>query len=369
MQAKVRHRLSYSAASEGPARRPAAAEDAVRAEARAEIQAPDRVHAGRLLDHGTANYRHDRHADLSYFVKIDTPDGERTLWGKDLERAIGQSLSRAKPGDEVVVRQLGAKPVTVIRAVRDEEGRIVERTQVQTHLNRWSVEREDFLKERAHLAQLVRDPSIDAKAGTAKRPELAGTYTELHAAKLIAQELFAHPADRERFITRVREAIADEIERGEPLSAPRIRTKDPKQYPPRTPDRAQERVFELIWHPLPIIRRSPLPRVRDNDWIVGELLAHGKANYRFEEVGSPSYFVRLRTQETEEGARRRTEEADRRSLRIDGRDERRPASPDDGGLRVLWGADLEARHRRIEIPCQGRPDRRRSSGQARAAVS
>ena len=67
----------------------------------------------------------------------------------------------------------------------------------------------------------------------------------------------------------------------------------------------------------------------------------GKANYRFEELGSPSYFVRLRTQETEEGARRRTEEADRRPLRIDGRDERRPASPDDGGLRVLWGADLK----------------------------
>jgi len=228
----------YSAAPEGPVRRPTAAEDAVRAATRAEIQAPDRVHAGRLLDHGTANYRHDRHADLSYFVKIDTPDGERTLWGKDLERAIGQSLSRAKPGDEVVVRQLGAKPVTVVRAIRDEEGRIVERREVQTHLNRWSVEREDFLKERAEVARLVRDPSIDAKTGTAKRPELAGTYTELHAAKLIAQELFAHPADRERFITRVREAIADEIERGEPLSAPRVRDRLP-----RAPDRAQERVL------------------------------------------------------------------------------------------------------------------------------
>jgi hypothetical protein len=92
--------------------------------------------------------------------------------------------------------------------------------------------------------------------------------------------------------------------------------------------------------PSPDSSKSPLPRVRDNDWIVGELLAHGKANYRFEELGSPSYFVRLRTQETEQGARRRSEEADRRSPGIDGRDERRPASPDDGGLRVLWGADL-----------------------------
>ena len=235
----------HSAPSERSATQVPAAEEAVRADARQSVQAPDRVHAGRLIDHGTANYRHDARADLSYFVKIDAPDGERTLWGKDLERALGQSLSRAQPGDEVVVRQLGAKPVTVIRAVRDEEGRIVERTHVQTHLNRWSVERVDFLNERAQVAQIVRDPSIDPKTGAAKRPELAGTYTELHAAKLIAQELFAHPADRERFITRVREAIADEIERGEPLSAPRVRTrtKDLSQYPLRTPDRAQERVL------------------------------------------------------------------------------------------------------------------------------
>jgi hypothetical protein len=231
----------HSAPSERSATQVPAAEEAVRRDAAQAVQAPDRVHAGRLIDHGTANYRHDARADLSYFVKIDTPDGERTLWGKDLERALGKSLSRAKPGDEVVVRQLGAKPVTVIRPVRDEEGRIVERTQVQTHLNRWSVERADFLKERVQVAQIVRDPSIDAKAGAAKRPELAGTYTELHAAKLIAEELFAHPADRERFILRVREAIADEIERGEPLSAPRVRTrtKDLSQYP----DRAQQRVL------------------------------------------------------------------------------------------------------------------------------
>ena len=91
----------------------------------------------------------------------------------------------------------------------------------------------------------------------------------------------------------------------------------------------------------PISGAGPLPRVRDNDWIVGELLSHGEANYRFEELGSRSYFVRLRTQETEEGARRRIEEADRLGPGIDGRDDRRPRSPDDGGVRILWGSDLK----------------------------
>jgi hypothetical protein len=90
----------------------------------------------------------------------------------------------------------------------------------------------------------------------------------------------------------------------------------------------------------PDTRSNSLPRVRDNDWMVGELLAHGEANYRFEELASPSYFVRLRTAESEEGARRRAAEAEARS-RVDGRDDRRPWSPDDGGVRILWGSDLK----------------------------
>jgi hypothetical protein len=86
---------------------------------------------------------------------------------------------------------------------------------------------------------------------------------------------------------------------------------------------------------------NPLPRIRDNDWVVGELLAHGQANYRFDELASPSYYVRLRTLETEQGARRRAQEADRAGREIDGREERRAWSPDDGGLRILWGTDLK----------------------------
>ncbi len=237
---------TYSkASSERSTAGPTTMDETARAEARNGGQAPDRVQAGRLIDHGTANYQFDRHAGLSYFVKLETPEGERTLWGKDLERALERSLSRASIGQEVVIRQLGAKPVTIIRPVRDEAGRIVERTQVQTHLNRWSVERADFIRERAQVAEIVRDPSIDARTGAAKRPELAGTYTELHAAKLIAQELFTHPADQERFVTRVREAIADEIGRGEPLSAPRIKSRTPgrPQTQIRAPERAPDRVL------------------------------------------------------------------------------------------------------------------------------
>ena len=47
-----------------------------------------RAHHGRLVDHGVATYRHDPHEPVSYFVKVETPEGEREIWGVDLKRAL-----------------------------------------------------------------------------------------------------------------------------------------------------------------------------------------------------------------------------------------------------------------------------------------
>ena len=50
---------------------------------------------GRLIDHGVAAYRHDPHEPISYFVKIETPEGEREIWGVDLSaRSRNRSPSR-----------------------------------------------------------------------------------------------------------------------------------------------------------------------------------------------------------------------------------------------------------------------------------
>jgi hypothetical protein len=202
-----------------------------------------RVYSGRLIEHGEAHYEFDRREPLSYYVKIDTPQGEITQWGKDLGRAVEQSLSRAQSGDAVVVRHLGEKPVTVTRPVRNAQGEIVRKEEVRARLNRWSVERADFIEDRARSAAIVRDPGIDAAAAVSQRPELAGTYAELHVAKKMAPQLYPHPQDQARFVTRLREALADEIQRGEALSAPRVRDRrqepDPKSL--RIRERAQER--------------------------------------------------------------------------------------------------------------------------------
>jgi putative DNA primase/helicase len=210
------------------------------------VPAENRAYQGRLLEHGAANYQHDRHAELSYYVKVQTRAGETTLWGKDFERAIRQSLSGVKKGDDIAVLHAGEKAVTVTARRRDEDGNFVRKEEVAAYRNRWIVERQDFLKERAEVAKVVRDPTVDAENGTKQHPNLVGTYVELHAAKLVAADLYANEQDRSRFVARIRQALAEEIERGEPYSVPRVRTRSPQREPVRERgplERAQGRVL------------------------------------------------------------------------------------------------------------------------------
>ena len=87
--------------------------------------AADRIYRGRLVDHGIDRYQFDPRNEESYYVILDTPDhGEQVIWGKDLQRALEQSLSKPQGGQDVVVRQLGAKPCHDARpTLRCDEGR------------------------------------------------------------------------------------------------------------------------------------------------------------------------------------------------------------------------------------------------------
>ena len=62
------------------------------------------LHIGRLADHGAAPYRHDPKNAMSYFVRLETTDGDREIWGVDLHRALKESLTRPDIGDEVGLR-------------------------------------------------------------------------------------------------------------------------------------------------------------------------------------------------------------------------------------------------------------------------
>ena len=178
-------------------------------------------YGGRLLDHGKDTYLHDPDAEPSYFVRLGIPGGYREVWGKDIERAVAKSLTQPQPGDEVVLQRTGRDAVTVKRAERDAQGQ-VNHKEVQAYRNRWVLEKREFFEQRAAAAQVVRDEAIRVQDAVQQHPELAGTYLNLRAAELAAQRL-RDPQDQKRFVSQVRSALADGVQRGDPLQPVRLR--------------------------------------------------------------------------------------------------------------------------------------------------
>jgi hypothetical protein len=191
--------------------------------------------AGKLLDHGRDAYRHDPNEEPSYFVTLKTPDGTREVWGKDIERAVSQSLSRPQIGDDVVLQRTGRDVVTVKRAERGADGELKPK-EVVVFRNRWVIEKQSFFDARAAAAQTVRDETIAPREAVRQHPELAGTYLKVRAAELAARAL-RDSQDQRRFVAQVRGALADEIEQGEPLQPVRLR-----EYAQRTRTEDRERV-------------------------------------------------------------------------------------------------------------------------------
>jgi hypothetical protein len=208
-----------------------------------EIQSPrGTVFIGRLLDHGRDTYRHDPREQSSYYVRLQTKDGEREVWGVDLERALRDSLSNARTGDEVTVRAVSREPVTVPKRERDAAGRVIGATSVTTHRNDWIVERSEFLAGREAAARTFRDPTISAQEAVKRHPELQGSYLKLQAVKLGAERDFKNAQERERLMARARVLIAQSIERGEPLEPVRLREPaDKKQTKEQSVKREPER--------------------------------------------------------------------------------------------------------------------------------
>lgn len=189
---------------------------------------------GKLIDHGRESYRFDPHEAMSYFLELGTNESKRTYWGKDLERAVKQSLTQPQIGDEIGMRRTGADRVTVQRRDRDADGRVVAEREVGASRSRWVVEKREFFEARAAAAGVLRDPSVDRRQAVRQHPELSGTYLQLHAAQLTARRL-RDPADREKFVALVRAALADSVARGDPLQPVRLREpagRVPERKPP-----------------------------------------------------------------------------------------------------------------------------------------
>lgn len=116
-----------------------------------------RVYAGRVLEHGAANYNHDPDEKPNYYVKLATKDGEKTVWGIDLERAMGES--KAKPGDDVRLEYKGSQMVVVNALKRDDKGKVIGSEPIETNRNTWEVQKSDKHK----VVEAVAAALIDAK--------------------------------------------------------------------------------------------------------------------------------------------------------------------------------------------------------------
>ncbi len=204
----------------------------------AEAPAPDRpggLLTGTLIDYGRATYQHDPRQPMSYFVKLETPRGDRIIWGVDFERAFKESLTKPQAGEEVGLRAVRRDAVKVKKTARGADGKVAGIRELETHRNRWIVEKREFFEARAQAARTVRDSTIVPKQAVKQHPELVGTYLQMHAAELAAKR-FRDPEDRERFVAKVRSALADSVARGEPLPPVRLRER-PQERAPKTHER------------------------------------------------------------------------------------------------------------------------------------
>jgi gas vesicle protein len=122
-----------------------AKEDRKTAEFDLMAHAPEGKVIGRLVQHGEAKYKNDHDEKPSYYVTVQTRDGdERTVWGKDLKRAM--SVTHCKVGDAISLERTGTEPVQVQANVRDDAtGKVVGTQQINARRNEWEVKAEPGL--------------------------------------------------------------------------------------------------------------------------------------------------------------------------------------------------------------------------------
>lgn len=190
---------------------------------------PKRILYGELRSHGAEHFNFNSNEDMSYYVKVKPDRGpEITLWGKDLERALRESMSQPKIGERIGVSHAGREPVLVSKKELDDKGKVLREYTLSTHRNEWVIESEAFFRERAQLADLVRDGAVDPKNAVARNPALAGTYAALRGAELHAERHWKDdPHERKRFVDAIRRELVRDIKRGAPLYSPTMKDREP----------------------------------------------------------------------------------------------------------------------------------------------
>lgn len=209
----------------------------------------DAAVVGTMVAVGAAKYKFDPKNTESYYAKVATQSGERTLWGVDIERAIRESKSQPKVGDIVHIENQGSKPITVKVAEKDGNGEIIGRKEFATHRNTWFVEKQAYLDERDIKAQAFRNGQTAKETLVNRYPDLAPALAAVHVAELFAKNKLETVKEREAFVGLVRESLAGKIARDEPIPELKLRervVRSVDQAADKATERAAERATKQI---------------------------------------------------------------------------------------------------------------------------
>ncbi len=168
---------------------------------------PAREASGELLAFGTDRYRHHAQGPMSYFMRIRTAEGERTAWGRDLERAAREAHVRV--GDSVRLILAGRDPVTI--STRDPDSGSIRSE--SRYRNRWTLEKVGPVAAQSPLAPTA--GAVD-DALTVRQAEL------LAAAHL-------KPEERMAFVQAVRTTLETQRALGDASPSPRLRDREPPE--------------------------------------------------------------------------------------------------------------------------------------------
>lgn len=195
----------------------------------------DTIIVGRLAKHGEAPYQFRENEDASYFVKILTNRGMRTIWGRDLDRALLEGQTKPRIGDIIGARRAARQAVTLVDHIRNPQGEIIATTQRLKHRTQWQIEKLSFFAEALKTARRAVDAQADLANTVRKNPELRSTFLSLHAAERVAAQRIQSPQDRQKFIEMVQEAMTASSQHGNPLPDIRLRDNHPGAPSPALP--------------------------------------------------------------------------------------------------------------------------------------
>jgi Large polyvalent protein-associated domain 7 len=216
-----------------------------------------RAFVGRVVDHGADHYQSDPKNERSYFVKLESPDGPRTVWGVDLERAINEA--GIERGNTVAIEHRGKQPVTVEAKTYDDAGRAVGTHEVSAMRNTWFVVDVDRLRVQSPARQAEAAQGAGERAATATsapspaKPPPPREYKARDTANVLATLELAleskniAPEQRDVIRDLVTQSLGERKARGQ---VPKVRVYDPeapRQAPrPTLPPQRQREALERV---------------------------------------------------------------------------------------------------------------------------